>query len=187
MQPILYIGAASVVGVGFFALSGSADASIQGDTPVGDAGAPSVPPFTYPAAGATGDAVSTSNMSAFLASVREYESAGQYNALVGGGSFSDYTRFPVWSGWHNSHAAGAYQFQPATWAWVARECSLTDFSPDSQDIGAEWLANFYARDAIAAGDITSACAQLASQWESIKTKGGKAYAVAFTSNGGSLA
>ena len=78
-----------------------------------------------------------------LGQIRVNQSNGKYNILFGGESFEDFVTFPVWSGrrWHGhlTHAAGAYQFEPATWAWVAEQAGLSDFTPESQDIGALWL------------------------------------------------
>lgn len=68
----------------------------------------------------------------------------EYNELVGGGKFPDYNAFPRWEGRRfptgMSHAAGRYQFEPATWAEQAKKLGLTDFSPLSQDIAAWDLA-----------------------------------------------
>ena len=74
-----------------------------------------------------------------LALIRKHESGGSYNILCGGKLFQDYSTFPIWNGFRGSHAAGAYQFQPSTWAWVAEMNNLPDFSPIAQDIGALWL------------------------------------------------
>ena len=67
-----------------------------------------------------------------------------YNELVGGGRFDGFDHFPIWQGRQFptgiSHAAGRYQFQPRTWAEVAGELGLKDFSPASQDAGAWYLA-----------------------------------------------
>ena len=67
-----------------------------------------------------------------------------YNELVGGNKFAGYEHFPVWEGRRFStgisHAAGRYQFQPATWATLQAELRLPDFSPASQDIAAWTLA-----------------------------------------------
>jgi muramidase (phage lysozyme) len=72
------------------------------------------------------------------------ESGGRYNALYGGGSFSDYSKFPQWSGKMGpagiSHAAGRYQFQPGTWAGAQKALGLKDFSPANQDQAAWWTA-----------------------------------------------
>lgn len=68
-----------------------------------------------------------------------------YNELVGGGTFDSYNSFPEWSG-HQfatgiSHAAGRYQFEPATWREVSAKLGLTNFSPASQDAAAWDLAS----------------------------------------------
>lgn len=76
--------------------------------------------------------------------VGENYDSNDYNELVGGGHFTSFDTFPEWSGRRFptgiSHAAGRYQFQPATWASVAKSARLADFTPQSQDIGAWWLA-----------------------------------------------
>jgi hypothetical protein len=68
-------------------------------------------------------------------------SGGNYNVGYGGADLSgapkDQYGFPIWSGKVGpagvSHAAGAYQFQPGTWAKYAAPLGITDFSPESQD------------------------------------------------------
>lgn len=74
-----------------------------------------------------------------LALIRKHESGGVYNILCGGGLFQDYSGFPQWKGFKGSHAAGAYQFEPATWEWITSHTGVTDFSPIAQDINALWL------------------------------------------------
>lgn len=74
-----------------------------------------------------------------LALIMQHESNGQYNVLCGGAHFTSFAHFPVWAGHDGSHAAGAYQFEPATWSWIAGELHLPDFSPLSQTIAALWL------------------------------------------------
>lgn len=67
-----------------------------------------------------------------------------YTELVGGGNFSDFKTFPTWPGKTFSsgisHAAGRYQFEPATWKFQANKLGLRDFSPASQDQAAWDLA-----------------------------------------------
>lgn len=61
-----------------------------------------------------------------------------YNVMFGGGRFQDFSRHPdrvVRSGSYASAAAGAYQFMPGTWQGVQKSLGLSDFSPQSQDIG----------------------------------------------------
>ncbi len=67
-----------------------------------------------------------------------------YNILFGGGHFKGYAAFPKWIGKRTSagmtHAAGRYQFEPATWLACTHALKLPDFSPASQDTAAWWLA-----------------------------------------------
>lgn len=82
---------------------------------------------------------------ALLDAIAVGESGGKadddaYTILYGGGHFTGYGAFPQWAGKNNSHAAGRYQFEPATWAETAAALGLKDFSPASQDAGAWWLA-----------------------------------------------
>ena len=67
--------------------------------------------------------------------------SGNYNIGYGGTDLSsaplDEYGFPIWAGKMGpagmSHAAGAYQFQPATWRAYAGPLGIKDFSPASQD------------------------------------------------------
>lgn len=71
-----------------------------------------------------------------------------YNALYGGGSFADYSAhpnrgIPIRSGPNQgklSTAAGRYQFTFTTWERARAALNLPDFSPQSQDRAAWWLA-----------------------------------------------
>lgn len=77
--------------------------------------------------------------------VRKYESEKLAQSLgispyvigVGGTDLTnaklDENGFPIWGGKGDSHAAGAYQFQPKTWATYAKQLGIHDFSPASQD------------------------------------------------------
>lgn len=62
-----------------------------------------------------------------------------YNVMFGGGRFKDFSRHPDKvirsSSGLASAAAGAYQFMPGTWQGVQQSLGLSDFSPQSQDIG----------------------------------------------------
>ena len=91
---------------------------------------------------------------AFLDALAVGESGGKdddaaYTVLFGGAHFNVEnnawpTAFPVWPGvWIGgvpTHAAGRYQFEPATWRAQQGRLSLPDFSPVSQDIAAWNLA-----------------------------------------------
>jgi len=65
-----------------------------------------------------------------------------YNIGYGGadlsGAKTDQFGFPIWAGLDNSHAAGAYQFEPATWDSLAQTYGLNFADPTNQDEGA-WL------------------------------------------------
>ena len=110
-----------------------------------------------------------------------------YNELVGGGKFTDFSEFPKWNGWRNSHAAGRYQFEPATWHEVAGALGLKDFSPGSQDQGAWHLAqevykSFEGRDLLSdlrAGKLWS-LTDLDQTWTSINAAIGERYRGAFS-------
>lgn len=92
-----------------------------------------------------GDSSSGGETDSPAALVKQHESEGLANRLgispydigVGGADLSkaprDENGFPTWEGQGNSHAAGAYQFQPATWAQYAQPLGIKDFSPASQD------------------------------------------------------
>lgn len=82
-----------------------------------------------------------------LTTLASYESKGDYGVLYGGGHFTG-DQFPQWAGRDNSHAAGAYQFQPGTFADVQRaRPDIKDFSPANQDRAAWYLAqrDYHAR------------------------------------------
>ena len=80
---------------------------------------------------------------AVLGLIRQRESGNRYDALAGGGRATDLTRFPVWRGVviddELTHSAGAYMFEPGTYAWVSAQTKVKDFHPFSQDINALWL------------------------------------------------
>ena len=116
---------------------------------------------------------------AFLDALAIGESGGRYDILCGGGRFSDYSAFPQWSGVQGpagvSHAAGKYQFEPATWQEEAAKLHLQDFSPASQDAAAWDLAQaVYQRVAgrdlaadLMAGDASHVAHALHSTWTSL--------------------
>ncbi len=86
----------------------------------------------------------------------ESEGISPYFILYGGGSFEalpnrdGYNGFPAWQGRDNSHAAGRYQFEPATWKGIVPRFApgVPDFrNPGDQDWGAWMLAqqDYHAR------------------------------------------
>ncbi len=81
--------------------------------------------------------------------VAKHEGISPYVILYGGGSFEGmanrdgYNGFPAWAGKDNSHAAGRYQFEPATWRGIVPrfgKFSPNFRNPDDQDWGAWFLA-----------------------------------------------
>ena len=80
---------------------------------------------------------------AFLDTVADKE-AKDYNVIVGGGTFDDYSKHPnkigIFTAYGPSTAAGKYQITKSTWDDVSKKLGLTDFSPESQDKAALYLA-----------------------------------------------
>jgi muramidase (phage lysozyme) len=87
------------------------------------------------------DTTMNSTKRAFLSTLAQPESGGQYDIKNGGAHFFGYNRFPegVYPGGTTS-AAGRYQFVSKTYASEAGRLGLTDFSPASQDKAAWDLA-----------------------------------------------
>ena len=90
----------------------------------------------------------TPTQRAFLNAMRGGESGGRYNVMYGGKTFDDYSDHPrqpqpIRSGpnaGNVSTAAGADQFLARTWDEAKNALGLPDFSPESQDAAAVWLA-----------------------------------------------
>lgn len=124
---------------------------------------------------------------AFLDAISGPESRGLYDIRYGGGRFSDFTDHPrthkkISSGPNKgktSSAAGRYQITETTWDNVIQPAlNLPDFSPESQDIAAWYLAQQdYRRKAgkdllgtLRSGDpeaIGTAAKKLAGTWTSL--------------------
>lgn len=184
MIPILAI--AAIGGVAILATSGASN-------PLGDSWDNSTP-IDYTD---TGDdplsnlyPVSPDNhaqITAFLAVIRAGESSNNYYAKVGGGNIGSLATYPTWAGVGNSHAVGAYQFEPETWNECAAGLNLTDFSMASQDAAAVFLIQRRgAYQAVLDGNIASACDLLKNEWQMFTQSQWNADAVAdaFNNNGG---
>ena len=83
------------------------------------------------------------------------------------GAPTDVNGFPIWSGQGNSHAAGAYQFQPGTWSGIANQYGLNFSNPQDQNAGAWYLAqqndpNLYTD--LQSGNTGAVATALASTW-----------------------
>lgn len=77
---------------------------------------------------------------ALLNTIAAGESPG-YNVINGGEQFTSYADHPRRHGkGGTSTAAGRYQFIKSTWDAAAKALNLPDFSPESQDKAAWWLA-----------------------------------------------
>lgn len=117
-----------------------------------------------------------SRVSAMLATIRRFESRGDYSVLYGGGHFSDYSahprrkvpiNLPGYEG-KSSTAAGAYQINAPTFDDFAPRLGITDFSPASQDaLALAILKDTGAYDALIAGDVSTAFALASKRWASL--------------------
>jgi muramidase (phage lysozyme) len=127
----------------------------------------------------------TPNQKAFLHMIAVSEGTERigdhgYNALVGGGTFHDYSRHPAIrvalprKGLPPlySTAAGRYQFLVGTWDNLARALKLTDFTPASQDLACLQLVRECAALLdIEAGNIRGAIQKCAHIWASLPGAG----------------
>lgn len=111
------------------------------------------------------------NLAAFLETIAASEGSN-YDTVVGGGKFSDYSDHPnrvgLITGDGKSTAAGRYQITGTTWRRIKRKLGLTDFSPESQDRAAiELLRERGALPHVLNGDIDSAISKLGDEWQSL--------------------
>ncbi len=113
------------------------------------------------------------NIASMLSGISGVEGAG-WNTIVGGGSFSDFSRHPNKIGIRTadgpSTAAGAYQITGTTWRRVSARLGLTDFSPTSQTRAAiELMRGRGALGLAAAGDFSGAASRLGHEWQGLPT------------------
>ncbi len=118
----------------------------------------------------------------FLSALELGETGGASNAYsegVGGadlsGTTTDQYGFPQWNGEGDSHAAGAFQFQPSTWDQLAQQYGLNFANQGDQNAGAWYLAQqtYQAQTgqsletALQNGDYSSVQQALAAVWPSV--------------------
>lgn len=123
----------------------------------------------------------------FLSSLALGETGNNTNAWTTGygganlsGAALDANGFPIWQGLGNSQAAGAFQFQPSTWAGLAQTYGLNFQNPSDQQAGAWYLAQqTYAQNtgggslinALKSGQFSSIQAALKNVWPSVTGSG----------------
>jgi muramidase (phage lysozyme) len=132
----------------------------------------------------TSDALANPNVAAFLATIKHYESNGDYSVLYGGSHFYDYSTHPdIKVPFHNplrashadgtpndwSTAAGAYQINYPTWkVWSVLPGTSSDFSPAAQDaLAVAALRLLGALPDVVAGNFASAIDKVSSTWASM--------------------
>lgn len=184
MTPIVYGVGAAVAGLTLFATSDQAQAAYSSEP------AKEYPPVDYSQTG-------PDNLAAFLKVIRIGESNDDYQALYGGGRFESFAQHPAiktpsnpnpFQGADNSHAAGAYQFQPGTWQDAARANGLADFSPSNQDLAAVWaIKRRGAYSDIVNGYIEAAMFKLRDEWTSLAIRGQQWVLSMYSVAGGNLA
>jgi len=114
------------------------------------------------------------NLRAFLALIRQVESNNNYNALVMGGEFSDFSDHPALLGWDGvrlddgrlTTAAGAYQITRTTWRDLGGADKYGSFDPAAQDAAAaDLIKRRGALNLILAGQFDAALSRLVNEWE----------------------
>jgi lysozyme len=122
--------------------------------------------------------VAQKNLKAFLIMIQYSEGTlgkDAYRKLYGGGTVDDLSKHPnrPVSKWGiTSTAAGAYQILNKTWAGLAQELKLPDFSPQSQDRAAiELIARRKALDDVLAGRFAQAINKCRKEWASLPGAG----------------
>lgn len=150
-----------------------------GSPDTGDSGAGTLDMGNTPDTTSTPEA-RVSAQSAFLDTIGQFESGGDYTILFGGGHFSDFSHHPnVPVPFHNplkagsgnndvSTAAGKYQINFPTYRQYAPALGITDFSPASQDaIALSIAASTGALNALAMGDTATAFQLASKKWASL--------------------
>lgn len=111
------------------------------------------------------------NVTKYLSFLGNAEGA-DYNTIVGGSKFEDYSKHPgivgVTTAEGPSTAAGKYQITKTTYDQYAKKLGITDFSPESQDkIALELIKDKGALEDVQKGDYDSANKKLGGVWASL--------------------
>jgi muramidase (phage lysozyme) len=105
---------------------------------------------------------------ALMATIRGMEGQ-EYNKIVGGRTFIDYSQRPN-TKVGDSTAAGAYQFTHPTWTDQQKALDLPDFAPPSQDLAAvDLLRRLHATDRLLSDDIDRAVFNAGQRWQALPT------------------
>lgn len=119
-------------------------------------------------------ATKNANVKAFLRVIREGETCQDEDAyrMTYGGllflSFKDHPRCVVTKGKYSSSAAGAYQFLDRTWAELKTRYGFSDFSPETQDLGAvALLVRRGALNDVMEGRFHEAVRKCSAEWASL--------------------
>ena len=115
------------------------------------------------------------NVRIMLDLISRAEGNTNYDTLVGGGKFDDFSSHPNKTVYLKSlkkviasDAAGRYQIMGANWGPYSKRLGLKDFSPESQDkIAIQMLADRGALDSVLKGNFKSAVKKSGSQWTSL--------------------
>jgi muramidase (phage lysozyme) len=119
--------------------------------------------------------IRNSNVRVMLDLIARAEGNTNYDTLVGGGKFKDFSSHPNITVKINSRgkiiasdAAGRYQIMGSNWPSYSKRLGLKDFSPESQDkIAVAMLADRGALNSVLKGDFKTAVKKTGSQWTSL--------------------
>lgn len=141
------------------------------------------------------------NMIAFLYVLRLLETNNDYSVIAGGAHFDSFAEHPFILDPTRpkplgTTASGAYQIVVGTWKDARDALHLPDFSPQSQDLAAQWLIRVRRRagELVDAGQFDAAAQKLVKEWDALRRLYAGTYPLtvadakqAYTQVGGELA